>query len=113
MEEFAAQCPTHREALNKEQLKEQRRSLGTTLQSRCPLQLSASRREGGRGQNFKSEDLDLNPGPALSQLYTLREINEPLWLSQLLNPSTNSDTNLKDLLHGLTEITDGKVLSVY
>lgn len=35
-----------------------------------------SKQEGSiKGQSFKSEDLDLNPGPALSQLCHLREVS--------------------------------------
>lgn len=59
---------------------------------------------------MKSEDLDLNSDPALSQLCKLREGNEPLCSPHLFNLSINKNTNLKIWLRGLKEIADYKGL---
>lgn len=93
--ELPAQRLTHTEAPTMGAKRTARRLLGTKLQNCSLVQTSANRRE-----SFKSEHLHLNPGPALS-LCTLREVNEPLCAPL----SMNNDTNLKDGLHGLKEIT--------
>lgn len=117
MPESPALCPTRTEVLNKWWLAEHHKDTHT-LTVKPPLSADRGQcRQGDseKAQKSKPKDLDLNPDPALPcpRLCNLREADQPLWFLHPLHGGMNSNTKPKDLLHGLKEITDVKVLSVY